>query len=380
MGGTLSDWFCGYGYSGGHTNTRRARGTSRLVWSVIDELSCHPKGPSFLAIDLNADEDIPAIKYLLEELHWIDVGAHASTWGRPDKVPTCLTANSLEPTRRDYLFASPEGWARIKDFRVITGDQTPVHATLQVQLDLSDQPCAYFDTRRPKCLMDLIGKGITNLFGEPPKPLSDDQLLEEDATDEQGRPEVPTDFLERQAKMAQRVLADRYSNNERLYWVLLHEHMDRGLDLVKYQLAQFIADGNLDAFWKLWWRIVENSIVNFVGPIEGIVAKDYAGRGVPMVRKCFKERSYRTHDGYISDPMGPPWMSQLLTQSNRCSHLANCIAAQLRGHATGTRLQGLLQDISSTTSVVRQFLAKEEGEGDFLFQRSWTCRGSGGYT
>ena len=60
-------------------------------------------------------------------------------------------------------------------------------------------------------------------------------------------------------------------------------------------------------------------------------------------------------------------MGHLLTQSNRCTHLANRIAAQLRGHTSGAKLQGLQQDITCNTAAIQSYLDKERTHGHMLF-------------
>ena len=102
----------------------------------------------------------------------------------------------------------------------------------------------------------------------------------------------------------------------------------------------------------------EETVNAFVGPLE-----DTSGRGGPMVKKCNRTRNYRFHAGNAVDPMGPGWLSHLLTQSNRCTHLANCIAARARGHTSGSKLSGLQDDIENTTAGILKFLHHECSHG-----------------
>ena len=56
---------------------------------------------------------------MLSTQGWADLGAIASTWGGEDLVPTCLTARSNQPTRRDYIFANRFALPLVMGFKVI---------------------------------------------------------------------------------------------------------------------------------------------------------------------------------------------------------------------------------------------------------------------
>jgi len=94
-----------YGKSGGHECKHKATVTNRIIKAIRCEQSAQPSGPTVILGDTNADpEDLPVLQKLLSAHLWIDVGAHASWWGGFDAQPTCITANSGQATRRDYIF------------------------------------------------------------------------------------------------------------------------------------------------------------------------------------------------------------------------------------------------------------------------------------
>ena len=122
-GSDLLHFYNLYGHSGGHENAWKAKGTSKIVQAIIDDFSLRPPGARFIYVDLNADpEDVAAIKHLLQQLHWVDVGSVASTWGSPDCQATCLTRWANQPTRRDFVFANPEAFSLITGFKVVGED------------------------------------------------------------------------------------------------------------------------------------------------------------------------------------------------------------------------------------------------------------------
>ena len=82
-----------------------------------------------------------------------------------------------------------------------------------------------------------------------------------------------------------------------------------------------------------------------------------------MVRKtCSKPHFQATSDSNIAGK-GPAWLDVLRNQANRCTHLANSIAAANRGKTTGTTLQITLEDIANNTKAVKRLLIYELTNG-----------------
>ena len=147
--------------------------------------------PAFITVDLSAEpEDIEQVMVLLQTHGWQDLGAIASTWGGEDLVPTCLTARSNEPTRRDYIFANRLALPLVRGFFVIPADLCPAHATLQVYLAL-DAPAYYVNKlRAPLPLESLVYKSFEMLCGAAPEAIPEEQLL-----DSQWQLEHPDDAI-----------------------------------------------------------------------------------------------------------------------------------------------------------------------------------------
>ena len=105
----------------------------QFVKAIQAEIDAQPKGPVLIAGDFDADtQDLPTLQSFLQDLHFVDVGAVADTFGRKSNEPTCLAANSDAPTRRDFVVVSADLFPAIIKFQVIPDDEIPVHSTLIV--------------------------------------------------------------------------------------------------------------------------------------------------------------------------------------------------------------------------------------------------------
>ena len=77
-GSDLVYFYVLYGFVGGHAAPPKDAGTSKLVQAIADEADARPLGASFLVGDVNADlPDIAAMRHLLSDKHWTDIGGCA---------------------------------------------------------------------------------------------------------------------------------------------------------------------------------------------------------------------------------------------------------------------------------------------------------------
>lgn len=130
--------------------------------------------------DLNAEpEDVHAIKVLLEQHHWIDVGSCASCWGSPDCQATCITKGANQPNRRDFVFASPEAFGLIKSYKVVGEDLCPTHATLSFVVDLKEAEYSTYRARKLQSLGSLAIEACHLVHRLPPTPLDESLILEQ---------------------------------------------------------------------------------------------------------------------------------------------------------------------------------------------------------
>ena len=215
-----------YGHSGGHENKWKAKGTSAIVQACIDDFMLRPPGARFLVGDLNADpDDIAAILALLADLHWVDVGSIASTWGSPDCQATCTTKGANQPTRRDFVFASPEALGLIKGFKVMGEDLCPTHATLTLLLDLEEAEYSTYRARKQRELPLLVHEAFRTGHGSPPSPINKEDILHRDA-DAELAPEAPHPFVKHLINADFKIAAEDYAAKEDLFIHQLKTYMD----------------------------------------------------------------------------------------------------------------------------------------------------------
>ena len=87
-----------YGVSGGGT-LRRAK-TEALIGATTEERARRPHMPTIITGDFNTEPDsLTAIKELIAEEGWVDLGKHASRWGGEDAQPTCKANPRVKSTR-----------------------------------------------------------------------------------------------------------------------------------------------------------------------------------------------------------------------------------------------------------------------------------------
>ena len=129
-----------YLWTNGHTDPKALQRSSDLLSAIMDEWDSLPPGPKMLLGDFNCElEDLTDITRRLQEGSMIDLGAHAHLFGRPSCQPTCAAHNSAQPTRRDYVLASPDLFPLVQDVQVLDRGEVPVHSPIMVKLKIPDK-------------------------------------------------------------------------------------------------------------------------------------------------------------------------------------------------------------------------------------------------
>ena len=147
-------------------NPAHAAKTNQLFHAIQLEISAQPKGPTLIVGDVNADIDcIPVLHNLVTAGHFIDVGAHADAFGQAPNQPTCMARNSTKPTRRDFVFSSPDLFPAFKQFQVVRADVTPVHATILFQLKWDLLPHSTLVAHKPASLGERLYQHIDGILG-----------------------------------------------------------------------------------------------------------------------------------------------------------------------------------------------------------------------
>ena len=160
-----------YGWSGGAQDVCLANRTDDLIARSHCELQAQPDGPRLICRDSNANTwNIPTLVQALEESNhidsavqheqWYDLGARAHLWNGVDNEPTCIGNNTEIATRRDFIFANHQALRMVKHFGVTWDVPFPVHAELNVTLDIDSPFPTELHVNKPKSFQELIDKHL----------------------------------------------------------------------------------------------------------------------------------------------------------------------------------------------------------------------------
>ena len=156
-----------YCYTGAHENHEQAAKTDELFRAAFLELAHHPDIPTIICTDLNADpDDIPILKDAICEGKWHDIGSDPTKTTSQGVQNTCFNHNSQKGTRRDYVFADPIAYNSIDSFQALRFDEVPVHALLQVRLNLSIHDLSNRKLATTPSLSQIFEDYIAKLVGE----------------------------------------------------------------------------------------------------------------------------------------------------------------------------------------------------------------------
>ena len=85
-----------------------------------------------------------------------DVNAVASRWGGVDGEPTCLAANSLGPTRRDYFVVNDIMHPLVAGVSLHSHDMYPTHTPLRLTIRISASLGSINKQVRPPSIANAI--------------------------------------------------------------------------------------------------------------------------------------------------------------------------------------------------------------------------------
>jgi len=211
--GVVFSIFNVYAISGGANDPKKAKGTSRILRACIQEALHFAANPKLITGDLNGDFDsFPELQTLCDSVGWQDLNAIASTWGQQTNMPTCRTAQSFQPTIRDYCLACPAALPMIKQFRVLDADLCPVHSTLQIYIVPPENAIWQYQSTPKRPLKELMEETFSDRFGQGPLQLPEDlhidleqHLGDTTLTDENAKLEVrvtPHPYLQKGSRQS----------------------------------------------------------------------------------------------------------------------------------------------------------------------------------
>ena len=124
-----------YGYIGGETNKEAANRTNDIIKIILEDAKQHPRGTMMIVGNLNSSTcKIASLDIESKESRLIDMGAQAEHFGNQNEDFTCRAHGAKNLTRRDYVFANPEAFELIEDFKVDHGAGFDVHDALKLSM------------------------------------------------------------------------------------------------------------------------------------------------------------------------------------------------------------------------------------------------------
>ena len=125
--------YVGYVQAGGSKAARNT--TEAMVDAARGEMQGEETLPTFFMADFNATpSSIEAVREMIDDDLWEDIGEKADWWGGNPNEPTCKQRAGGRATRFDGILANMWALPLIKDFKVCEDEQIPTHSVLQLTL------------------------------------------------------------------------------------------------------------------------------------------------------------------------------------------------------------------------------------------------------
>ena len=354
--GRLVHFYLVYGVPGGHGCKWKAAATNTIINSIREDAATRPPSATYICGDINADiDDISAIKSLLADEHWFDLGGIADQWGQPTEVPTCITQHAHEPHRRDDIFASPLGMQLVRYFGVAMHDLCPSHATLTMHLDLAAPSYELNQLRTLQPLDALVNDRFVDFYGPPPVKPDYDVCLDREWSHTDPEAAVPTSLLKELLAKDFKAVTDAYSKKHTSYLEAIHIYMDNALCIHLKTFEDLLGRGDTNTFWQDFWFIIENSIAHFTDASQRPDLGRFVGRARNLIRKVTHTPTFgRECSGNVHTTPSPLAQS-LAVQVNRCKHLQCCIKVAMKNKASMAKMQLLNEDIKHAKAAIVRF-------------------------
>ena len=144
-----------YGYTGADERSENAARTNDIFKIIFEDIKEQPHGPVLIVGDVNAStRKISKLAYELEQTNFIDVGAQAEKYGNPNEDYTCLAHGAKNANRRDYVFANPEAFELIEDFKVDHDAGFDVHDAIKLKIKCKSE---FKEVMTKKNVRTLVG-------------------------------------------------------------------------------------------------------------------------------------------------------------------------------------------------------------------------------
>ena len=296
-------FFVVYGVTNGHHNRKKALQTNQYIKAISRELAQLPEGPKYIVGDINAEpSDLPDLAELLRQ-GWIDVGGTPECCAREcANVPTChAECKTGPPTRRDYIFASPEAAPATKECEVVWDPFYPTHARVTCALDIKGvlSHTKHFKQYKPLTEFLINDFRLTEMHG----PLGRFGEAHEPPNEELTRGWHWNSYLQ-----------DARSN------------VAAAFEQIEGMFNLALQGQDLDRAWDLWCRTLQWAVLDYTGDEVG---DGWSGgvRGKPSYVTKYTGGFPNLVDGNLIEKNVNPLVHRLERQAHRLKALAHMLAA-----------------------------------------------------
>lgn len=305
-GSKLVIFYIVHGYPGGHGSSFKANAMCSIIQVIADDVSLRPNGAVFIIGDLNADApDLPRVQKLIQDEGWTDLGAIADQWGQPKEQHTCITKTSNQPTRTDYILASPMGVQLVSHFQVTPHDVCPTRSTITFHLNTGDASYYMYRARVIWCLADMLEAGFRQQYGFALDCDTNIEYFESSWAAANPGNAIATPHFEKLIQGDKAAVENGVKLHHARYFNSFHSYLDYILDAKKQDFTSLLNTGNTSAYWELLWTIIEQALL--VSVARSMIAArgdSVVGDEVSLPSSC--RRCYSAEISMAASPAFPP--------------------------------------------------------------------------
>ena len=263
-----------------------------------------------------------------------------------------MARNATKPTRRDFVFSSPDLFPAFLQFQVGHADTTPVHATILFQLKWEVLSRTSLVASKPASLGERLSSYIDQVVGPAP--------IQKGEFDNASFPEQQASRAEVQVagQFQKVVLAELRGTREQICGSItasFHQLLDTNLMHHSASLQGALAARNPDLFWSTFWQQVENSVCTFT-EADAPTRRSLCGRSESLLKTQTKRPLVQHSDLGLDHQSLPGWLLTLRNHMNRCQWLSTAFQALARDAMPLKHKQQLQQQIHDTVKKTVQYL------------------------
>ena len=308
--------FCVYGWTGGHTCDASAARTDGIFAAICAELNANNRTHVMIVGDFNCCiERLPHLVEICERFHFTDTGAVAARWGGVDAEITCVAPNSVDGSRNDYIFLSPELVPMVKTFQVIRHSDFAVHSVLRLGLAMS-----YRAQRKVNHIPPSMSRALRDHFNTNHPPPKD--------TNGKGQDELWQNYLS-----------------------TFQQEVRNSINARQAQFRAEVDQHNTQCAWETWSQAVEHAFLQIVEADPGAASSINRGRGKPHF-KCWTDTK---PPSIIVDGRTPSSLNKecrrFLKQSRRLLAWADRVAAPRRHRTEANIFNRAQMDLFSAECI-----------------------------